>query len=68
MRLDISKINFSKLDIKRGLKLPQEMSEALAEDIGISIITLRDVSRYLRFVLGQRMLKAREGEFVKNIY
>ena len=37
MKLDISKINFSKYDTKRVLNLPYEMSESLAEDIGIMI-------------------------------
>ncbi|MAG07962.1 hypothetical protein CMO89_00660 [Candidatus Woesearchaeota archaeon] len=37
MKLDISKVNLSRFDIKRELTLPQEMSEKLAEDIGIMI-------------------------------
>src|SRR3989344_2008359 len=37
MNLDLSKINFSRFDLKRGLKLPKELSEKLAEDIGIMV-------------------------------
>jgi len=37
MKLDISKINLSKADIRRGLNLPKGMSKSLAEDIGIMI-------------------------------
>jgi hypothetical protein len=37
MKLDISKVELSKNDIKRELKLPREMTESLAENIGIMI-------------------------------
>ena len=37
MKLDLSKIKFSRFDVKRGLKLPAELNEKLAEDIGIMI-------------------------------
>ncbi len=37
MKLDLSKTELSNFDIKRGLKLPLELNENLAEDIGIMI-------------------------------
>jgi len=37
MKLDISKVNQSIYDSERNLRLPSEMSERLAEDIGIMI-------------------------------
>ncbi len=37
MKFDLSNIEMSKNDLRRGLKLPNEMSEELAEDIGIMI-------------------------------
>ena len=37
MEFDLSSINFSRKDIKRGLILPKRMTESLAEDIGIMI-------------------------------
>ncbi len=37
MRLNTSEIELSKQDIKRGLRLPSEMSQSLAEDIGIMV-------------------------------
>src|SRR3989338_9659294 len=37
MKFDLSRINFSRKDIIRGLRLPSEMDEKLAEDIGIMV-------------------------------
>ncbi len=37
MKFDLSKVNFSRFDIKRGLRLPTELNEKLAEDIGIMV-------------------------------
>ncbi len=37
MKFDLSEIKLSRKDVKRGLKFPLEMSEQLAEDIGIMI-------------------------------
>ena len=37
MKFDLSKINFSKNDIKRGLNLPTEINKELAEDIGVMV-------------------------------
>lgn len=37
MKLDLSGVEFSKFDRKRGLKLPTIMNEQLAEDIGIMV-------------------------------
>jgi hypothetical protein len=37
MKFDLTKINFSRMDHFRGLKLPTEMNEKLAEDIGIMV-------------------------------
>ena len=34
----------------------------------VGIITLRDISRYLRFVLAQRILSSKEEDIVRNIY
>lgn len=33
----ISKVGFSRLDLKRGLKIPEELTPELAEDIGIMV-------------------------------
>ena len=37
MNFDLSKINFSRFDLKRGLKLPRRLDEKLAEDMGIMV-------------------------------
>ncbi len=37
MKLDLTKIKFSRFDIKRGVHLPVKFDEQLAEDIGIMI-------------------------------
>lgn len=37
MKFDLSKINFSKNDIKRGLNLPTKINRELAEDIGVMV-------------------------------
>lgn len=37
MKFDLSKIEMSKNDLKRKLKLPLKMSSLLAEDIGIMV-------------------------------
>ncbi len=37
MKFDLSRLNFSRKDLLRGLTLPSEMNEALAEDIGIMV-------------------------------
>ncbi len=34
----------------------------------VGIVSMRDVSRYLRYVIGQKMLRSREEEFVGNVY
>jgi intein/homing endonuclease len=52
MDLDISKIEFSRNDIKRNLKLPKELNSELAEDVG--------------FHIGDGYMKNRKGKgFVK---
>ena len=37
MKFDLSEIKLSRKDVLRGLRFPSEMSEQLAEDIGIMI-------------------------------
>ncbi len=37
MNLDISKIEFSRNDLRRGIKIPKALSEELAEDVGFHI-------------------------------
>lgn len=76
MKFDLSKINFSIFDLKRGLKLPNELNEGLAEDLGIMVgdgyigklVRLKRAADYYINCYGNAITDRRfYGEYVKNL-